>query len=598
MESLKAKLLVLLGIFVLVSGGIVAKTFSTISDQENDSKILDVAGKQRMLIQKMMKEFNMVMNDTGEDETAFEKIKADLQNTTEIFGNTLKGLIHGDKELGLASATLKDFKDQLLKVNEIWLKFAEVFARGFKGGFFDEEQNFFNENETLLLTEMGKAADIFARASKDKVLLLKKIQVVYLVFILIGLVLLLLWFKRQILTPIGNVTHMIHELGEGHLDQRLKMNKSDEIGRMADVIDTFADNLENEVLAAFQKLSEGNFTFEAKGVIKNPLEKTNESLNEIMAQINQAGEHIASSSTQISGASQSLSQGSSEQVSSLEEITRSMEKMGSQTKHNAENATNANQLVASAREIAEKGNVQMDEIVKAMLTINDSSKSISKIMKVIDEISFQTNLLALNAAVEAARAGKHGKGFAVVAEEVRNLAARSAKAAKETTEMIESSIKKTTHGSEIAKKGDEALAEIVAVVTKVADLVGEIAAASNEQAEGIAQVNQSLGQIKKVTQQNAANAEESAAASEGLSTQAIQLKEMLTHFKLKGQEVTEIEAKKQTEKAIMPAESPLADEVSDEKFYDDGNDPIQRKETRILKPSDIIFLNEEEIEKF
>lgn len=598
MESLKAKLLVLLGIFVLVSGGIVAKTFSTISDQENDSKILDVAGKQRMLIQKMMKEFNMVMNDTGEDETAFEKIKADLQNTTEIFGNTLKGLIHGDKELGLASATLKDFKDQLLKVNEIWLKFAEVFARGFKGGFFDEEQNFFNENETLLLTEMGKAADIFARASKDKVLLLKKIQVVYLVFILIGLALLLLWFKRQILTPIGNVTHMIHELGEGHLDQRLKMNKSDEIGRMADVIDTFADNLENEVLAAFQKLSEGNFTFEAKGVIKNPLEKTNESLNEIMAQINQAGEHIASSSTQISGASQSLSQGSSEQVSSLEEITRSMEKMGSQTKHNAENATNANQLVASAREIAEKGNVQMDEIVKAMLTINDSSKSISKIMKVIDEISFQTNLLALNAAVEAARAGKHGKGFAVVAEEVRNLAARSAKAAKETTEMIESSIKKTTHGSEIAKKGDEALAEIVAVVTKVADLVGEIAAASNEQAEGIAQVNQSLGQIKKVTQQNAANAEESAAASEGLSTQAIQLKEMLTHFKLKGQEVTEIEAKKQTEKAIMPAESPLADEVSDEKFYDDGNDPIQRKETRILKPSDIIFLNEEEIEKF
>jgi methyl-accepting chemotaxis protein len=227
-----------------------------------------------------------------------------------------------------------------------------------------------------------------------------------------------------------------------------------------------------------------------------------------------------------------LSQGSTEQASSIEEITASMTQVSAQTKQNAANANQANQLALAAKENAVEGNGQMQGMVKAMAEINDSSSNISKIIKVIDEIAFQTNILALNAAVEAARAGQHGKGFAVVAEEVRNLAARSANAAKETTEMIENSIRKVEAGTEIANNTAVALNKIVDGVAKAAELVGDIASASNEQATGIAQINQAISQVAQVVQTNSATAEESAAASEELSSQAELLKNAVNRFRL------------------------------------------------------------------
>lgn len=209
-----------------------------------------------------------------------------------------------------------------------------------------------------------------------------------------------------------------------------------------------------------------------------------------------------------------------------------MNEIASQTKQNAENASHANKLAGEAKEYAERGNQQVGEMVAAMKEISESSRNISKIIKVIDEIAFQTNLLALNAAVEAARAGKHGKGFAVVAEEVRNLAARSAKAAKETAEMIEGAVKKIEDGTAMADRTAEALTQIVSAATKVTDLVAEIAAASNEQAQGVSQITQGLSQIDQVTQQNTAHAEESASAAEELSSQAMLLQQLISSFKL------------------------------------------------------------------
>lgn len=346
------------------------------------------------------------------------------------------------------------------------------------------------------------------------------------------------FLAKGIEAPLKQGMEMLTELSKGHLDQRLRMDRKDEIGQMAKAMDEFADNLQNNFVVALEKIADGNFAFEAhqvdvKDAIGSAMKKTLEDMNTTLSQIYLAGEQVNSAAAQVSSASQSLSQGATESASSLEQITSSMTEMGSQTKLNAGNATQANQLASQARDAAQNGNVQMKEMVGAMGDISDSAQNISKIIKVIDEIAFQTNLLALNAAVEAARAGRHGKGFAVVAEEVRNLAARSAKAAGETAELIEGSVRKTEKGTQIADKTAEALGDIVISVGKVTDLVGEIAAASNEQAQGISQVNEGLGQIDQVTQQNTASAEECAAAAEELSSQAGQLRQMLARFKLK-----------------------------------------------------------------
>ncbi len=223
-----------------------------------------------------------------------------------------------------------------------------------------------------------------------------------------------------------------------------------------------------------------------KDTLGMALQAMSDNLNRIIGEVSNAADQISSGASQVSDSSQSLSQGATEQAASLEQITSSVNMMLDQTKTNAENSRQASQLAEEAKVSAEKGNDQMQDMITAMNDINHAAQSISKIIKVIDEIAFQTNLLALNAAVEAARAGQHGKGFAVVAEEVRNLAARSAKAAQETTELIEGSVQKTKSGTAIADSTAESLSEIVSSVTKVTDLIGEIAAASNEQADGIA----------------------------------------------------------------------------------------------------------------
>ncbi len=247
--------------------------------------------------------------------------------------------------------------------------------------------------------------------------------------------------------------------------------------------------------------------------ITKPVTNIIENLSDGSAQVNSAAEEISS-------ASQSLANGATEQAASIEETSASLDMMASQTKKNAGNAIEANTISQNAREEAENGAQAMAEMISAMGAINKSSEEISKIIKVIEEIAFQTNLLALNAAVEAARAGEHGKGFAVVAEEVRNLAQRSAAAAKDTANLIEAAVKKASDGGEIAQRAGKAQEVIVDGVKKVTDLVAEIASSSNEQAQGVDQLHSAMVQMDKVTQQNAANAEESAAASEELSAQA------------------------------------------------------------------------------
>jgi methyl-accepting chemotaxis protein len=250
-------------------------------------------------------------------------------------------------------------------------------------------------------------------------------------------------------------------------------------------------------------------------------------LKSVIQELTEASTQLDSASKEISESSQSLAEGSSEQASSLEETSASMEEMSSVTKQNANNAEEAAKLVDVCSAAAENGNKAVAEMTNSMEEINKSSKEIAEITKVIDGIAFQTNLLALNAAVEAARAGEHGKGFAVVAEEVRNLAQRSATAAKDTTTLIDDCVAKAVNGVQIAGKGREALQDIVTNVKKVTDLTKEIANASVEQSSGIDQVGRAIQQMDEVTQSTAANAEEAASAAEELSAQAQNTKEQI-----------------------------------------------------------------------
>ncbi|MBI9077043.1 MAG: MCP four helix bundle domain-containing protein [Desulfatibacillum sp.] len=243
-------------------------------------------------------------------------------------------------------------------------------------------------------------------------------------------------------------------------------------------------------------------------------------LGRISADLDEGAEQVASASGQVSSSSQSLAEGASEQAASLEETSSSLEEMSSMTKQNADNADQADKLMRDANQVVAIANQSMGELIVSMGEISKASEETSKIIKTIDEIAFQTNLLALNAAVEAARAGEAGAGFAVVADEVRNLAMRAAEAAKNTANLIESTVKKVGDGGELVSKTNEAFGQVAESSRKVGELVGEISAASNEQAQGIEQVNKAVSEMDKVTQQNAANAEESASASEEMNAQA------------------------------------------------------------------------------
>jgi methyl-accepting chemotaxis protein len=253
-------------------------------------------------------------------------------------------------------------------------------------------------------------------------------------------------------------------------------------------------------------------------------------LNRVAGSLNDGSNQVSNAAAQVSASSQSLAEGSSEQAASLEETSSSLEEMSSMTKRNAENAQKANDLAKQARSAADKGVGDMQAMSAAMDAIKVSSDDIAKIIKTIDEIAFQTNILALNAAVEAARAGEAGMGFAVVADEVRNLAQRSAQAAKETAAKIEGAISKTGQGVEINRKVAETLNEIVTKARQVDELAAEVANASHEQTQGITQINTAVGQMDKVTQSNAASAEESAAAAQELNAQAETMKQSVAEL--------------------------------------------------------------------
>ncbi len=344
-------------------------------------------------------------------------------------------------------------------------------------------------------------------------------------------------FSAPIMRSVS-ILRSVAEQGDLHAEvPALIINRQDEIGDLGRGIRLILDDYLNiDTLA--RHLAQGDWTDTVK--IKGEKDAMNQNLEAMLHQVNQtlrqiddSVQQVATGSNEVSNAARALSEGAQESAASLEEITASMSEISSQTKANAEGASDARNLSQEATVAAAEGQQAMKKMNDSMERITKNSEEVQRVIKVIDDIAFQTNLLALNAAVEAARAGQHGKGFAVVAEEVRNLAARSAKAARETADLIATSGKEIEKGGNVAEHTTKVLNTIVEQIKKTTELIAGIAVASNEQAQGVNQVTVGLHQIDAVTQQNTASAEESAGAANEMSGMASQLQKLVAQFRLR-----------------------------------------------------------------
>ncbi len=339
------------------------------------------------------------------------------------------------------------------------------------------------------------------------------------------------------------VANIVEAAVRGDLSQRINMQGKEgffkQLGEGINELMKTSDHALQEVVRMLGSLAKGDLTDRITneyhgtfGQLKDDANATSDKLKEIISQIRVSTDTIGTASKEIASGNTDLSQRTEEQASSLEETAASMEELTSTVKQNAENAKQANQLAHNASTVAQKGGSVVQEVVGTMSSINESSRKIVDIISVIDGIAFQTNILALNAAVEAARAGEQGRGFAVVAAEVRNLAQRSAAAAKEIKHLIDDSVSKVDDGSKLVTQAGETMEEIVNAVKHVTDIMSEISAASNEQSQGIEQVNRAITQMDEVTQQNAALVEEAAAAAESLEEEAQNLTRSVGVFKM------------------------------------------------------------------
>ena len=370
--------------------------------------------------------------------------------------------------------------------------------------------------EALLKNQRAKIDDTAAEIQRTYEN--SRILLIILAVLATALSLVCAWLMTNSITrPLKLATDIAEKMATGDLSESIQIQRHDEIGKM---------------IAAINGVSDG--------------------LSQVIAEVRQGTETIMTASSEIASGNADLSARTESQASSLQETASSMEELTSTVRLNAENAQQANQLVLSASGVAVRGGEVVDQVVSTMGAIKDSSRKIVDIIGVIDGIAFQTNILALNAAVEAARAGEQGRGFAVVATEVRNLAQRSASAAKEIKALINDSVTEVEHGSMLVDTAGKTMQDIVTSVQHVADIMNEITSASREQSSGIEQVNLAVTQMDEMTQQNAALVEQAAASAESMRDQSLKLSQVVAQFKIAGQSTAIRSPQKATPVAQKP----------------------------------------------
>jgi methyl-accepting chemotaxis protein len=478
-------------------------------DEESMNHTVELINENYEIVLDTLGEFGKLIKDP--------RVKKEHENLTSILTNEF--------------VTYKDKVIQLATGNQNNEAYNIVFTEGVE---INNKVTSAIEGLTSLKIELSAEASKTNKATADTADL---IMVILIIAGMIISVVLGICISNIIGRPIKKLAETADKIALGDVNVSVEATTRDEIGNLMASFSHMIENIRSQALTA-EKIAAGDLTIDVSIKSEDDLlgKKLRELVvknNEVLSSITAASEQVSEGAKQISDSSISLAQGATEQASSIEQLTASIEEISAQIKRNAEYANEANELTEASKREVKQGNEQMKEMLKAMLDINDSSQNISKVIKVIDDISFQTNMLALNAAVEAARAGQHGRGFAVVAEQVRNLAERSANAAKETTDMIESSIRKAEGGTKLANETASALTRILEGAEKVATLVSDIAVSSNEQASGIAQINLGVMQVSQVVQTNSATSEETAAASEELASQAELLKNQVGRFKLK-----------------------------------------------------------------
>lgn len=486
---------------------------------------------------------------------AVENVSMYLSSMDALFNTVEDNLINQQAKESFEAAKAA-WGDYQIKVNEL-LSNADSSNAAAVAVLQKRLVNELDPVSITIYTSLSSILDIKAADGIEESSLLKSFadqSIVISMLLVVTAIVLSTWvgvvISRGISRAIQACSDRLVRLAAGDITSPVPVIKSkDETGILASATETIVTGLTNvvkDVGFQLEEMGNGNFNVSTQAEesyvgdfapLLQSVRVINNRLSETLLQINQSADQVSSGSDQLSGGAQELSQGATEQASSVQELAGTVAQISSQVQDNAENARQAREIVNRTGEELAVGNEKMQELISAMDAINNSSKEIGKIIKTIEDIAFQTNILALNAAVEAARAGSAGKGFAVVADEVRNLASKSAEAAKSTTTLIEESVKAVNEGTALADETAKALITVVEKAKAAADMVDKITSASGHQADSIMQVTQGVDQISAVVQTNSATAEQSAAASQELSSQAAMLRTLVGRFILKSQDI-------------------------------------------------------------